>query len=94
MSVRQTGILSIACALALSAAAAVAQEAPVPGQAPATRSAPMIPQDCTKPMVRHDHGAERGTAAPMRSACLMGAATSAKAKAKPGHDHSRFHKLM
>jgi hypothetical protein len=50
------------------------------------------------------HGAERGTPTPMSSlsmpmsmttGCAMAPAEPAtKAKAKPGHDHSKFHKLM
>ena len=86
-------ILPIVCALALSAAAAVAQEAPV--TPPAAAAAPKMPHDCTKPMARHDHGAERGTPTAMPAACHKDAATSAKTKGKArGHDHSRVHKLM
>ena len=87
-------IFSIAFALALSTAA-VAQQAPVPASAPDAGAASTMPHDCVKPMARHDHGAEKGTPTPMSSGCPMAAsASSARAKAKPGHDHSKFHKLM
>jgi hypothetical protein len=87
-------ILSIAFALALSTAA-VAQEAPAPTAAPAVDATATTPRDCTKPMARHDHGAERGTPTPMSAGCPMAIAdTSAKTKAKLGHDHAKFHKLM
>ena len=87
-------IFSIAFALALSTAA-VAQEAPAPTAAPAVDATSTMPRDCTKPMARHDHGAERGTPTPMSGGCPMATSdTSAKTKAKLGHDHAKFHKLM
>lgn len=86
-------IFPIAVALVLSTAA-VAQEAPAPAPAPPAAASTM-PHDCAKPMGRHDHGAEKGTPTPMSPGCPMAtSASSAKAKAKPNHDHSRFHKLM
>jgi hypothetical protein len=87
-------IFPIAFALALSAAA-VAQEAPVPTPAPDAGAASTMPRDCAKPMARHDHGAEKGTPTPMSAGCPMATSASpAKTKAKLGHDHAKFHKLM
>jgi hypothetical protein len=86
-------VFQLAVALMLSTAA-VAQDGPVPTTAPAAAS---MPQDCPKAIARHDHGAEKGTPTPNSSACPMATAASpdkAKAKAKLGHDHARFHKLM
>jgi hypothetical protein len=54
-----------------------------------------MPQDCAKAMARHDQGAEKAMPTPMSGTCPMAAAASpARAKAKRGHDHARFHKLM
>ncbi|MEO8653661.1 MAG: hypothetical protein ABI409_06000 [Ramlibacter sp.] len=85
-------------------AAALAQEAPAPAPAQVSTDAAAMPHDCTQQMARHDHGAERGTPTPMYSLSMpmsmtTGCATAPdepakKAKAKPGHDHSKFHKLM
>jgi hypothetical protein len=87
-------IFPIAFALALSTAA-VAQGAPVSTPAPDAGAASTMPRDCTKPMARHDHGAEKGTPTPMSAVCPTATTASpAKAKSKPGHDHARFHKLM
>jgi hypothetical protein len=50
--------------------------------------------------MRHDHGAERGNPAARKAGCAMAspAVSAAKAKAtpkaKPGHEHGKFHKLM
>ena len=85
-------VFPVALALVLSTAVA-AQEGPAPNPAPA--GATSMPHDCAKPMARHDHGAEKGTPTPMPGACPMAAAAPVeKAKAKRGHDHARFHKLM
>lgn len=87
-------VFPLAVALMLSAAA-VAQDGPGPTTAPVAPAAASMPQDCTKAMARHDHGAEKGTPAPKSGACPMATGASpAKAKAKMGHDHARFHKLM
>jgi hypothetical protein len=81
----------LALALVLSTAV-VAQESSAPNLDPAGTA---ITHDCAKPMPRHDHGAEKGTPTPMRVACPMAATPSIeKAKAKRGHDHAKFHKLM
>lgn len=83
-------ILSVAIFLTATSLTAVAQE--VPG---ASASSPMastsMPQDCAKPMPKHDHGAEKGASKPMSisGSCASAAGTSA---AKPRHDHARFHK--
>jgi len=92
MFVRKTAlILALAVTGGLSAAA-VAQEAPAQAPAPAAAS---MPHDCAKSMARHDHGEEKGMPTPTAGGCPMATSASpAKAKAKQGHDHSKFHKLM
>lgn len=79
-------------ALALAAATAVAQERPV--AAPATAPAASMPMDCgSGAMKRHDHGAERNAPSPKAMPCAPEAAASgAKSKAQPSHDHAKFHK--
>lgn len=74
-------------AMVMMAGAAVAQQAP-----PATISA--TAHDCIAQGMRHDHGAERGTPTPKMAGCATAAATAPAAKAKLGHDHAKFHKLM
>ncbi|MEQ1803784.1 MAG: hypothetical protein ABL900_00250 [Burkholderiaceae bacterium] len=54
-----------------------------------------MPHDCVKPMPRHDHTAEKGMPTPKSiiNPCMPSAAASAPApKAKPRHDHAKFHK--
>ncbi len=85
-------LLSSIAALALGSAAAVAQERPA--AAPAAAPAASMPMDCSAGgMKRHDHGAERNapSAKPMPCAPVE-AASGAKAKSKPKHDHAKFHK--
>lgn len=87
-------VIPLVFALAIPAGAA-AQENRAPSPEPGAAAA--MPQDCPMTMPRHDHGAERGTPAPMRGSCPMAAADAPVAKAKAakrGHDHARFHKLM
>lgn len=94
-------IRHLAFVIAISAFALPAAYAADPGDTPPTQpAAAAMSTDCAR-MMRHDHGAERGTPAPMMSAgCPMAtAAVSGKTgtKAKPkkaGHDHARVHKLM
>lgn len=89
-------------AMALFSVAATAQEAPAPAPAPAAATPTTMPHDCASQAMRHDHGAERGTPAARMTGCAVASPTAsaamAKAKAKPkarlGHDHARFHKLM
>jgi hypothetical protein len=93
MSAR-TSLLAI---VLFTAGIAFAQEAPAPAPA-APEAAPAPPAPCMVQGARHDHGAEKGMPTPKMSGCPMAAPTAsaapAKAKAKPGHDHSKFHKLM
>lgn len=97
MLVRKLALAVALAAIGLSTAYA-AEDAVVESGTPA----PMAPmtQDCVKPAARHDHGAEKGTPTPISAKCAMAAdaatqpADKAKAKAKMGHDHARFHKLM
>lgn len=94
-------IRHLAFVIAISAFALPAAHAAEPGDAtPAQPAAAATPMGCAK-IARHDHGAERGTPAPMMSAgCPMAAEaaagkTSTRAKPKKaGHDHARVHKLM
>lgn len=85
-------LLSSAVALALTAAPAVAQERATTESAPAASA----PQDCSGASVkRHDHGAERNAPSPKAMPCAPAdAASGAKAKAKPTHDHAKVHKTM
>jgi hypothetical protein len=49
--------------------------------------------DCGSGMKRHDHGAERNAPAAKAMPCAPEAAASAaRAKAKPNHDHAKVHK--
>lgn len=91
-----TNIRKLCVALFVSTLAftAAAQERPA-----GSPTAPMVdasmPQDCVKPKARHDHGAEKGMPTPKSiiDPCAPSAAASAaKAKAKPRHDHTKFHK--
>jgi len=80
---------------ALLSAATFAQEASA--LASQAAEAPAMPAPCAMPAARHDHGAEKGTPTPRMAGCPMAAASdsaTAKPKAKVGHDHSKFHKLM
>lgn len=89
-------VLSSFVALALGAAAALAQERPA--AAPATDAAPSMPMpmDCSAgAMKRHDHGAERNAPSAKSMPCAQAEAASganAKTRAKPVHDHAKFHK--
>lgn len=84
-------LLSPFVALAFGTAA-VAQERPA--AAPAAATAASMPMDCTSGgMKRHDHGAERNVPSSKSMPCAPRAAASgAKSKAKPTHDHAKFHK--
>ncbi len=73
--------------LVIMAGAALAQKAP-----PATVSATAL--DCIAQDMHHDHGAERGIPPPKRVGCSVAPPTAPAAKAKLGHDHAKFHKLM
>lgn len=84
-------LLSSFVALALGAATAVAQERPTAAQAAPAASMPM---DCnSRGMKRHDHGAERNAPSSKSMSCAPEAAASGtKSKARPTHDHAKFHK--
>lgn len=85
-------------AMALFSVAAIAQAAPAPAPAPTEAAPATMPHDCTSQPMRHDHGAERGTPAVKMAGCAMASPTASAAKEKPkaklGHDHGKFHKLM
>jgi hypothetical protein len=85
-------LLSAFVALALGAATAMAQERPA--AAPAAAPGGSMPMDCSSgAMKRHDHGAERNAPGVSSTACgPQAAASGAKAKVKPAHDHAKFHK--
>jgi hypothetical protein len=61
-----------------------------------------VPQDCAKPMAKHDHGAEKGmpSAKTMSAPCAPMAAASKPADAASSpkktlnHDHAKMHKSM
>jgi len=86
--------LSSFVVLALGAAAALAQERPA--TVPAAAASASMPMDCDAgAMKRHDHGAERNAPSARPIACVPAEAASgvqAKSKAKPLHDHAKFHK--
>lgn len=88
--------LGAVAAFTLAATAALAQGAPADA-APAPMMSASMPQDCSKMMSRHDHGAERNMPSSKSMGCAQAAAdkASAPAKAKTAagkHDHARFHK--
>lgn len=85
-------LLPLAFALALSAATALAQQPPAASEPTPTTSA-SVSQDCRKPTARHDHLADKGITRPMSGPCVgKPSSSAAKAKAKPGHEHAKFHK--
>lgn len=80
-------------AMSLSMAA---QAQPTPSASGPSASV-MMSQGCSKPMAKHDHGADKGTPRPMAKSgpCTAasassadGAASSATAKKLPKHNHS------
>lgn len=81
---------SFAIVLALVAGSAMAQETKT-AAAPAAPAASM-PTDCGSGMKRHDHGAERNAPSAKSMPCAPAAAASGAKKAKPVHDHAKFHK--
>jgi len=88
MSVRTIAL--VAAVVALGIPAAYAQTTPEAAPVAAAASAPM---DC-KGMAKHDHAAERGMPKAMPAGCSASPAKVKAAKAKAGHDHAKFHKLM
>ena len=87
--------LSVALFVSTLALTATAQDRPA-GSAASPTPSTTTAQDCAEPMARHDHGAEKGM--PMAKSksvsgpCAPAAAASApKEKAKPRHDHAKFH---
>lgn len=84
--------LPIAFALALSAATALAEQPRAASESTPTTTT-SVSQDCRKPMARHDHLADKGITRPMSGPCAgKPSASAAKAKAKPMHEHAKFHK--
>lgn len=80
------------CLLAAAIGLAFAGAAVSAPQASAPMGGASMPHDC-KP--RHDHGAEKGMPMSPSMNCAKGAEGSASAparKAKPNHEHSKFHK--
>lgn len=85
---------SIALIVTLATGAALAQDSK-PAAAPAAAPAASMPMDCGSGMKRHDHGAERNAPSAKSMPCAPADAASgakAKPKAKPAHDHAKFHK--
>lgn len=93
---RTAFVLSPFVALALGAVAAVAQERPAAAPAAAAVAFTSMPMDCDAgAMKRHDHGAERNAPSAKSMPCAPAEAASgvkAKVRAKPVHDHAKFHK--
>lgn len=81
---------TIAMAVTFAASTASAQDGkPAAAAAPAAS----MPMGCGSSMTRHDHGAERNAPSGKRMPCAPAdAASGAKVKAKPSHDHAKFHK--
>jgi hypothetical protein len=83
-------LLSSFVAIALGSATVVAQERPASVTAAPAASLPM---DCSDAVKRHDHGAERNAPSAKPLPCAPAdAASRAKVKTKPVHDHGKFHK--
>jgi hypothetical protein len=56
-----------------------------------------MPQDCSKMMSRHDHGADRNMPSSKSMGCAQATSDKASAPAKSKtaagkHDHAKFHK--
>lgn len=87
-----TSLLSLALVITLGAAPAFAQTASP--AAPAASIASPAAMNCGKStMKRHDHGAERNAPSSKSMSCAPEAAASGtKSKARPTHDHAKFHK--
>ena len=84
--------LSLSLMLSTLALGATAQ-APLPAADPAPATLAAMPADCARPMRKDNHGAEKGMPAPQATAGPCGPAGAASAvKAKPIHDHGKFHK--
>ena len=85
-------LLSSLVVLALADAPAIARDrtAATPAAAPAAS----MSMDCSSgAMKRHDHGGERGAPSSKSKPCApQAASSSAKSRAKPSHDHAKFHK--
>jgi hypothetical protein len=99
MSPRHIALLIALAGAALPGAFAASDESQKPA-GPAVEKSMPAPQDCGRRMVRHDHGADKGTPTPMSVLCRT---TPAPASGRPGpkadagmmgHDHARFHKQM
>ena len=89
-------LLSSFVVLALGVAGAAAQERPAAAPAVAAAASMPMPMDCSAgAMKRHDHGAERNAPSAKSMPCAPAEAASgvkAKVRAKPVHDHAKFHK--
>ena len=84
---------SFALVVTFAAGGALAQDSKL-AAAPAAPAASM-PMDCGSGMKRHDQGAERNAPSSKSMPCAPAEAASgakAKTKAKPAHDHAKFHK--
>ena len=93
-TIRNLFAVAFATSVAL---AATAQAQPAPAASAPMMGANAMAHDCAKPMARHDHGAERGAPRPMPTvgpctpravtSAPEGAASAAKAKKLPRHNH-------
>lgn len=86
--------LCVALFVSTLALTATAQERRAGSPASPTADA-STPHDCVKPMLRHDHTAEKGMPTPKSiiDPCTPSAAASApKAQVMPRHDQAQFHK--
>jgi hypothetical protein len=94
-------VLSAAIFATSMALAGAAQAQPAPAASMPMAGA-STPQDCAKPMAKHDHGAEKGTpsAKTMAAPCapMSAAPKPADAASTPkklgNHDHAKMHKSM
>jgi hypothetical protein len=82
--------ITLAISLALPAAAALAQQSPA-SAASGNAAAATKADECQKAMPKHSHPVEKGAVPPAKAAPCAPAPASA-AKAKPAHDHAKFHK--
>ena len=86
--------LCVALFVSTLAFSTAAQDRPA-GSPAAPMADATMPHDCAKPKATHDHGAEKGMPTPKSiiDPCVPSVAASPpKAKAKPRHDHAKFHK--
>jgi Ni/Co efflux regulator RcnB len=86
-------VATVALPLALAATSALAQQTPAQA-ASAADGAGMMSRDCAKPMAKTERGAQGDMSSAQTGPCAATPASGVKAKKRPRHDHSKFHKNL